>query len=409
MTSRLKRAWERTRSVPGLGRDVSVIISLVLVGVLSASVILAKQRVHWPWQHEFVFEADFRSTPGISPSNGQEVRIAGVTVGRISKADVTSNGEARLTFGIDPKYAIYRDTRLVLRPKTPLNDMYVEMSQGTKQAGRVTENEVIPVSQTSEPVEIDEVLSHLDDTTRNALSSLLDESDAALASAPTALPNDLDEAQTTLTTFKPVINSLEQRRQKIAELVTDLNEIASATGDNDKRLEKLTNSMATTLTTLAAHDKDVRAALNALPGVTQQLRKSTASVRSLSTQLDPTLKDVQSASKDLPPALSRVATLSGSLKTTMQKARPTVHELRPVVADLRPFVADLKPILQDVAPISSRLDSATKTAVSRLPDLQAFIYNTTSVVSLQDANGGILRGQIQVNTSTLPIPMGGDN
>jgi phospholipid/cholesterol/gamma-HCH transport system substrate-binding protein len=407
--SRLSKAWERTRSEPGLGRDMGAIIGLMVIGLIVAGIILSQQRVNWPWKNETTFQADFRDAPGIAPGNGQEVRIAGVTVGRISAADTTSEGHARLTMAIDPDFEVYQDARLVLRPKTPLNDMYVEMSPGTESAGVVGEDDVIPVAQTADPVQIDEVTSNLDERTRNALTALLGESDAALASAPSALPAGLSAATDNLRTFKPVVESLQKRRELIASLVTALSDISTAAGEDDARTRRLVASLATTLTTLAGRDDDIRAALDALPGVTSELGGATRSVQELTTQLDPTLRNLKEASGDLPSTLKDLGNVAGELEQTAVKARPVVQQLRPVVGDLRPFVAALRPALADVEPISRRLDTGTQVLTSRLTDLQAFIYNTASVVSLQDVNGGILRGQTSINTSTLPIPLGDDD
>jgi len=406
---RIARGWERARTTPGLGKDLTAIVALVVAGVLVASGILANQRVHWPWQDERILKADFQSAPGISPGNGQEVRIAGVTVGRITKADVTDDGLARLTLAIEPKYDVYKDAVLSLRPKTPLNDMYVEMNPGTRGAGELPDGGVVPVEQTRNPVAIDEVLDHLDDRTRNALTTLLDESDTALVSGPESLPPGLDAAQQVMTTLRPVATSLAARQRKIASLVTSLRAITTAAGGDDTRLRRLIGSLGTTVTTLAAHDDDVRAALRELPGTTAQLRNATSRVTGLSRQLDPTLKNLKAASGTLPTALSDLAGVAGHLDRTAVKARPVVAQLRPVVADLRPFTDALRPTLANVVPIAHRLDFGTGLLVQRFADLQAFVYNTTSIVSLQDANGGILRGQADINASTLGLPMGGSN
>lgn len=405
MRSRIAREWERARTVPGLGRDLAAILALILAGLLAAGVILAKQRVHWPWQDEFVLRADFRSAPAISPGNGQEVRIAGVTVGRITNAEVTEDGRARLTLALEPGHEIYQNAHLVLRPKTPLNDMYVEMSQGTPAAGELDEGAVIPVDQTSNPVQVDEVLAHLDQSTRAALTTLLGEADVALAHAATDLPAGLEAADKTLDTFAPVIKALSDREKAIATLVTALGDIASATGDDDARLERLVSSLATTVSTLADHDRDVRAALSALPGATDALRSATSAVTSLSHHLDPTLASLQEASDDLPDALAAVGDVARQVEDTAVRARPAVRALRPVVADLRPLVRSLSPTLGDLLPVTRRVDGGTQQLLARLTDLRAFVYNTASIVSLQDANGGILRAQTSVNASSLPFPI----
>jgi len=406
--TKLIREWERAKTVPGLGRDLTAMLALVLAGLLVAGVILAKQRVHWPWQDEMVLQADFRSAPAVSPGNGQEVRIAGVTVGRITEADVTDEGFARLTLAIDPDYHVYKDAKLVLRPKTPLNDMYVEMSQGTEGAGEFEDGDVIPVEQTANPVQIDEVLGHLDENTRQAMTSLLGEADVALANAPENLPEGLAATDQTLQTFRPVVEALGKRSDTIASLVSALKVIASAAGEDDERLQRLVSSMATTISTLAEHDDDLRAALDELPGLTDELGGATSSVTRLSAQLDPTLRNLRKASDDLPVALREIGDVAGSLEDTAVTARPVVRKLRPLLADLRPFVNSLQPTLDDVVPVSDRLAAGTNVLVSRMTDLQAFVYNTASIVSLQDANGGILRGQLSVNRSTLPIPMEDD-
>lgn len=406
---RIARGLERARTTPGLGRDLIAIALLITMGVVVASGILSKQHVHWPWQSERVFMADFRQAPGISPGNGQEVRISGVTVGRITKADVTTDGDARLTLAIEPKYQVYKNAVLVLRPKTPLNDMYVEMNPGTPSSGVLPKDAVLPIQQTRNPVEVDEVLQHLDDRTRTALATLLDESDAALASAPENLPAGLDSTNQVLRTLQPVAQSLATRNRTIAALVTAFRQITTAAGGDDARLRRLLGSMATTVTTLAAHDDDVRAALRQLPGTTTQLARATSSVNGLSKQLNPTLKNIKAASSTLPDALSDLGTLAGQLDSTAIKARPVVAELRPVIADLRPFIGALRPTLSDVVPVADRLDFGTQMLVQRLADIQAFVYNTTSIVSLQDANGGILRGQADINASSLGIPTGGTN
>jgi phospholipid/cholesterol/gamma-HCH transport system substrate-binding protein len=399
----LRRTWSRVRTVPGLGRDVTALVLLVALGLTVGGYILVNQRVHWPWTDEFVFSADFRAAPGISPGNGQEVRIAGVSVGDIRTAEVSNDGRARLTMSIEPGYTVYDNARLVLRPKSPLNEMYIELNPGGKPGRALRDGQVLPVARSANPVQIDEVLQHLDSRSRAALTSLLGEADAALASAPEGLPAGLRAANGTLVDLEPVVSALQTRRQTIRDLVTALARISSAVGGDDERLARLATSMQQTLTTVAARNDELEATLRELPGVTGELRRATGSVQELSDQLDPTLDDLRRASATLPDSLDRLTGTVDRLESTVEAARPVVRTARPVVADLRPLVRDANGALTDIRAVSRRLDLVTAALLPYLTDLQAFVNNTRSVGSVEDANGGIVRGLFLFAPSSVPL------
>nr|WP_239029047.1 MlaD family protein [Pseudonocardia acidicola] len=394
--------WQRIRTVPGLGRDVTAIVALLVVGVAVGGYILSQQRANWPWQQEFDFAAEFQSAPAISPGHGQEVRIAGVPVGDIRDAEVTDHGTALVHMSIKGGgHVIYDNATLVLRPKSPLNEMYIEVDPGGPPGAPIAAGQVIPKNQTRYPIQVDAVLSHLDQRSRDALTSLLATADTALANAPAQLPDGLRATAATLTGLKPVADALSTRREKIATLVTALGEIMKATGEKDVRLAQLADSMQQTLDVLAGRDKELAATLQQLPGVTTELRNATAATQDLTKQLDPTLDGIGKASHALPEALSTLRSTVRQVGETVDLAQPVVDKAGPVVGDLRPLVADIDSALHDIKPTTSRLDPVTRQFLPYLTDLQAFVYNTNSAFSLSDANGGIFRGLTGVTPETL--------
>ena len=69
----------------------------------------------------------------MTPGQGQSVDIAGIKVGEVSGVKL-ENGHAVVSMEVDNKYAplIHTNASLLLRPKTGLNDMVVEVDPGTR-------------------------------------------------------------------------------------------------------------------------------------------------------------------------------------------------------------------------------------------------------------------------------------
>src|SRR3954451_15853239 len=75
---------------------------------------------------------------------------------------------------IKRKYTpIYKDATALLRPKTGLNDMLVELTPGSKSAGELPRSEPIPINQTLPNINADEILAALDGDTRDYLRLLV--------------------------------------------------------------------------------------------------------------------------------------------------------------------------------------------------------------------------------------------
>lgn len=405
MRSSITTFWERTRTEPGLGRNVAAIGVLILLGSLFAGYFLSHQRFNPPWEDRYTVYAIFEEAAAVSPGNGQEVRIAGVEVGDIRDADVTTDGRARLKLRIDSEHQVHEDATVVLRPKSPLNDMYVEIAPGTADAPALADGDTIGVSQTVAPVQVDDVLAHLDDNARAALATLMSESDVALARAPETLPEGLEATDELLTELRPVTEQLDQRRRHLAQLVSALADVSAAAGHNDQRLQRMASSLSATLQTVARKGRPFDATLEQLPGLSAELRDTSSSVAELVGQLDPTLRNVESASDQLPRALQRFRTSVEELDTFVGLAGPVVDEARPVVGDLRGTTPHLREVAGDLRPVTGNLRPLTQMAVPRLDDLAAFIYNTNSVASLRDANRGILRGLFAISPDSLPVAL----
>ena len=398
---KVRTAWARIRATKGLGRDLAVVASLIVLASVVGGYILSHQRVSFPWQKKVTYRADFEEAPGIAPGQGQEVRIAGVPVGEITEADITGDGRARLTLSLQKRYGtVYANARAFLRPKSQLNEMYVFLDPGGKPSRVLEPGSVIPLAQTTRPIQLDEVLSHLDDKARTAGRIALEESDAALA-RPDVIPPDLKAADATMLALRPVMEALDTRREKIARLVTAFADIATAAGADDVRLARMLDSARETLGTLAARDAELDATLRQLPGFGDDLRAASGAVSDLATQLNPTLDGIKAASDRLPGALAGMSGVVERLDRTVDLARPVVEGARPLAADLRPLLASARPALADTVAWSHRLDPATANLVEHIPDVAAFVYQGNSLLQLEDANGPILRGLVIFGAETI--------
>ena len=107
------------------------------------------------------------------PGQGQAVDIAGIQIGKVTSVDL-EDGHAVVGMDIEPKYMqlIHPNATLLLRPKTNLNDMVVEVEPGSGK-GHIEDGANFPLSQTEPNTNLDAFLATLDGDTRQYLQLLV--------------------------------------------------------------------------------------------------------------------------------------------------------------------------------------------------------------------------------------------
>src|SRR3954452_23403618 len=154
------------------------IFILLLVGAAAgcAAYILSNQRMRFPWEAKpYTLNASFTTAQSVTPGQGQTVRIAGVRIGDIAKVTL-KDGRGIVTMDVDPEYGdvIHTDATALLRPKTGLKDMFVDLEPGSKSAPRAKSGFTIPISNTLPDINPDQVFAALDADPRDYLHLLVD-------------------------------------------------------------------------------------------------------------------------------------------------------------------------------------------------------------------------------------------
>ena len=264
-------------------RWLIAIFVLVVLGLGCSYVIIQNQRVRIPILEERPFElkAEFESTQAVEPGQGQSIRVAGVKVGDVTDVELVE-GRAVATFAIDRQYLpVYQDATILMRPQTPLKDMFFELDPGSEEAGEFDEGATVSVSNTLPDISLDEVLSVLDTDTRSYLRLLV----VGLGEGLDGRDSDLGKALGSLgpinRDLRKVSGTMAQRDEQLARLVHNLNVLTGAVGRRDEDLSELVETSNAALGAIATEAPDLQRATADLPETLRsRARRSTTPSRS---------------------------------------------------------------------------------------------------------------------------------
>lgn len=335
-----------------------------------------------PFTRGFEVKAVFESANSIRPNS--PVRIAGVNVGKVSRVEAQAGTDAAVvTMQIsDQGLPIHKDATLKIRPRIFLEgNFFVELRPGTPSAPTVDDGYTIKVTQTATPVQLDQLLTALQQDTREDLKDVLEGLGTALNAEPTpdedrgvaastrgqtgaeSLNDAADNAAPALKSTAQVAEALlgAQPGADLRRLLRGTSRATEGLARNESQLQDLVSNFNTTMAALASRGADLR-----------------TSVR----ELAPTLQQADSTLDSLNAAFPATRAFAREILPGVRETSATIDATFPWIAQVGPWVSEpeLGGLARDLSPAVRDLAGVTDAALELLPQADLVARCATDVL-----------------------------
>jgi virulence factor Mce-like protein len=362
-----------------------------------------------PFSHPYHFTAYFHNANNLKQNS--PVRIAGVEVGTVTQVAPADpkTGSAKVEMEIEDKgLPLHTDAQMKIRPRIFLEgNEFVDIQPGTPEAPVLKSGGSIPASQTSAPVQFEEVLRVLQSDTRSDLQTLLKELATGLDGGGAEGFNRSIKFWKPAYQYSSLANdaTLGTQPHDLSKLVRAQGQVFHSLSADEGALGGLVTNLNRTFAAFASQDQNLRAAIPALDNV---IKVGDPALADLNNAL-PSLR--RFARTALPATRSSLPTIEASMPFVTQ-ARLLVRksELRGLAADLRPTIPALAKLNANTVPFlqqSRALSACTSKllvpwANKPIPDP---VFNIPNSSFLHDANHGFvgLAGESRINDANTPM------
>jgi phospholipid/cholesterol/gamma-HCH transport system substrate-binding protein len=409
--------------------DFVALLVLFLISIGVSGYIIANQdarpRIPFVESKAFTLKAAFSDAQAVTPGQGQSVRVAGVQVGKITQVKL-ENGVAIVTMELDQKWKkkldVKQDATALLRPRTGLKDMFIELDPGG--TGRsLQDGDTIPVENTAPDVDPDETLSALDTDTRRYLQLLINSAGKGLNGHGNDLNLTFKALAPTYRDLARVSTAIASRRVQLKRLIHNYGQLTNTLADTDGSIRRLVNSSDAVFRAFASEDQNISLAVSKLPSTLNQTRDTLTKVDAYGRIAGPALESLRAPFRQLDVANHAVLPFVKEAEPIVRtKIRPFVRTARPAITDLRPAAVNLAKAQPDLVASFHELnrffnmaaynkngaEPVTGNDVRDKNRDEGYLYwlgwvaqNTTSLFSTSDAQGPLRRYVLFLNCTTI--------
>ncbi|MGI8506703.1 MAG: MlaD family protein [Solirubrobacteraceae bacterium] len=353
---RLPRRKRRRRK--GLSTFVAGAIGIIVIVLFS---YLAYTKFANPFASKYTIHAVFSNANGLRPDS--LVRIAGVNVGKVTSVgtepgchsatkDRSACQAADVTMAIDnPGLPIHDDATFAIRPRIFLEgNFFVDLDPGTPSTPVAGDGHMFPIQQGIEPVQLDQVLSGLQQNTRQNLQILLQQYGKAVEQSG---PSYNRSIQYWLPAYE------------YSSLVAH-----DALGIQPHDLSNYIAAQGTTAGALDAHPQNLKSLITDFNTTAGAFARENVALRNTVIQLPRTLSAAIPAFNALNAAFPPLRQLARTLVPGVKATGPAVDASLPFITQLRLLVqpSELRGLTHDLRPTVPALASLTNSTIPLMRD-----------------------------------------
>jgi phospholipid/cholesterol/gamma-HCH transport system substrate-binding protein len=363
------RLWRRQDHVPAadLQKVNPVRAGIVLIVVLVIAVYFGFTK-HIPFTHGFRLKAEFATAVDIQPKS--PVRIAGVNVGQVNS--IQREGKTGLvSMEIEAKgLPIHTDATLKIRPRLFLEgNWFIELQPGSPAAKTISSGYTIPISQTSDPVQLDQVLDALNTDTRANLQSFLINYGEALTRKPDAAENAEQEPVVRGLTGAQALN--QTYKHGPPSLRGSAVNAQAITGTEPHDLSKLVASIGKVTAALNVHEQDLSELIPNFNTFFAALAEQSPSLTTIVAELPSSLASAERGLQGLDASFAPTRAFAHDILPGLRNTNATVTAALPYIEQLKDSLSPGE--LGGVAKgLETSLPSLAKLATEQTP-----LYKTT--------------------------------
>jgi phospholipid/cholesterol/gamma-HCH transport system substrate-binding protein len=377
----------------GKGRVLARVagFAALIIGVVLVVVVLLGGDSGTPYK--LIFQTGGQLVPG------NQVLVGGQPIGSVDEIKLTPDAQAEVAISVDEP--LHEGTTAVIRATSlsGIANRYVSISPGANSEPEIPADTVIPSTDTTTPVDIDQLFNTFNRRTREGLAEFIQ-------GQATVYTGNEQEANQTYKYLAPGIQSttrllqeLTRDEQTFSEFLASGSSVLGAVAERRDDLSALTSNANQALGAIAAENEAFDRSLVALPPALRQANTTFVNIRAALDDLDPLIAVTGESTKDLEPFLV-------SLTTVADKALPVFSDLSKVLHRNGP-ANDLVDTLGALPGVQKRASSSVPATIKGVdasqpniaqlrpysPDLLAFLGRFGQASSNYDANGHYLRVQ----------------
>jgi ABC-type transporter Mla subunit MlaD len=399
---------------PILAGATAVLAAVALWALLSgASNDVATYRVR----------AIFDSAANVIP--GEDVKSAGVVIGRVGPVTVTDDKKAAIVLEItDPGFGGFReDASCDIRVQSLIGEKFVDcvptqpraegdplppplpaVRDGQPGAGE----HLLPVTHTSSPVDPDLIGDVMRMPERQRFAIILNELGTGLAGRGDDLRAVVRRADPALRETDRVLAIVAKQDRVVADLATNSDRVLAPLARERRHVSGAIAQTAIAASGTAERRADLAKDFQKFPAFLRELSPMMDRLGELAREGTPVLDNLYAAapgvnrfSTNLKPLSEAAGPWFASFGETANKGRTTIVQSKPAIDALQALAAGSKPALDAIGPLLASFRDTG--GVEYLLD---FIYNGTNAVNGFDDISHFLRGGLVLNAcstySTIP-------